>query len=82
MNSGVAAWQAGAAADDDEYIYALFRTRRDPAYSSQAWDGDKIMSLIEAFETDVRNKPVENLGRTSPPDQNRHRVLASPILQS
>jgi hypothetical protein len=63
---GVAAWQASAATDDDEYIYALFRTRRDPSYSSQAWDGDKVMSLIEAFEADVRNKPVENLGRMSP----------------
>ena len=32
----------------------------------QAWDGDKVMGLIERFESDARNKLVENLGRTSP----------------
>lgn len=63
---GVAAWQVDAATDDDEYIYALFKTRRDPAYGSQAWDGSKIMDLIEGFESDARNKPVRNIGRTSP----------------
>ena len=56
----------GAGADDEEPIYALFRTRRDPAYGVQAWDGDKVMGLIERFESDARNKLVENLGRTSP----------------
>ena len=55
-----------AGADDEEHIYALFRTRRDPAYGVQAWDGDKVMGLIERFESDARNKLVENLGRTSP----------------
>jgi hypothetical protein len=55
-----------AGADDEEHIYARFRTRRDPAYGVQAWDGDKVMGLIERFESDARNKLVENLGRTSP----------------
>ena len=64
--AGVASWLADAGVDDEEYIYALFRTRRDPAYGMQAWDGGKVMELIEKFETDARNKFVENLGRTSP----------------
>jgi predicted component of viral defense system (DUF524 family) len=64
--AGVAAWDASAAEDDDEYIYALFRTRSDPAYGAQAWNAEKVMELIETFETDARNKPVENTGRTSP----------------
>jgi hypothetical protein len=63
--AGVAAWQAGAGADDEEYIYALFRTRRDPAYVSLSWDGNKILDRIEAFEADARNKPVTNVGRAS-----------------
>jgi predicted component of viral defense system (DUF524 family) len=63
---GVAAWEASARADDDEHIYALFRTRRDPDYGAQFWDGSKLMELIEAFETDARNRLVRNLGRTSP----------------
>lgn len=63
---GIAAWEASAGADDDEYIYALFRTRRDPNYGAQIWDGAKLMDLIEAFESDARNRLVTNLGRTSP----------------
>jgi hypothetical protein len=63
---GVAAWEAAAGADDDEHIYALFKTRPDPAYAELKWDGGALMGLIEAFEADARNKPVENLGRTSP----------------
>jgi hypothetical protein len=62
---GVAAWEASAAADDEERIYALFRTRRDPVYDAQEWDGDQIMDLIEAFESDARNTLITNLGRTS-----------------
>jgi hypothetical protein len=64
--AAVASWLADAGADDEEHIYALFRTRRDPAYGVQAWDGGKVMGLIERFESDARNKLVENLGRTSP----------------
>lgn len=63
---GVASWMADAGADDEEHIYALFSTRRDPAYGEQEWDGGKLMDLIERFESDARNKLVENLGRTSP----------------
>jgi hypothetical protein len=63
--AGVAAWQAGAGADDDEYIYALFKTRRDPGYDSLGWDGNKILDQIENFEADARNKPVTNVGRAS-----------------
>ncbi len=63
---GAAAWEAGAGEDDEEYIYALFRTKPDPASAGQKWNGDELMTLIEKFESDLRNKPVENLGRTSP----------------
>jgi hypothetical protein len=62
---GIAAWEASAAGDDEAHIYALFRTRRDPVYAAQEWDGDQIMDLIEAFESDARNTLVTNLGRTS-----------------
>jgi hypothetical protein len=62
----VAAWEASAGADDEEHIYAVFRTCRDPDYGGQLWDGGKVMDLIENFESDARNKPVTNLGRTSP----------------
>lgn len=63
---GVAAWQEEGGGDDEEKIYALFRTRVDPDYGAQEWDGGRVMDLIEAFETDSRNKLVENVGRTSP----------------
>ena len=55
-----------AGKDDDEYIYALFRTTIDPTSAGQTWRGDELMALIERFESDLRNKPVENVGRTSP----------------
>ena len=64
--SGVAAWTTGAEVDHEEYIYAVFKTCRDSRYADQRWDGAKVMSLIERFESDARNKPVTNLGRTSP----------------
>ena len=63
--AGVAAWVASAGADDDEMIYALFHTKPDPDYGSQAWNGVRIMELIEAFESDARNAPVTNLRRES-----------------
>ena len=63
--AGVAAWEANAGRDD-EHIYALFLTRIDQTYGTQEWDQGQVMLCIEAFETDARNKPVENLGRTSP----------------
>jgi predicted component of viral defense system (DUF524 family) len=63
---GVAAWEASAGADDEEYIYALFRTTMDPESAGQKWRGDELMAQIERFESDRRHKPVENVGRTSP----------------
>jgi predicted component of viral defense system (DUF524 family) len=63
---GVAAWGESDGADDEDYIYALFRTQPDAAYRGLEWNGSALMDLIEAFESDVRNKPVFNLGRTSP----------------
>ena len=64
--AGIAAWQADAGLDDDSFIYALFRTKLDPVFANQAWNADKVIGQIEAFESDVRQRPVENLGRTSP----------------
>lgn len=63
---GVAAWEASAGVDDEEHIYAVFKTCRDLSYGDQQWNGIKLMDLIEKFESDIRNKPVTNLGRTSP----------------
>lgn len=63
---GVASWQAAAGADDDEQIYALFKTTENPDTSSQPWDSRVLMDEIERFESDARNKPVVNVGRTSP----------------
>ena len=63
---GVAAWETDLGNDPEEHIYALFRSRPSEVLAGQAWDGDILMSLIEAFETDARNKLVQNVGRTSP----------------
>jgi hypothetical protein len=63
---GVAAWEAFAGHDDEEHIYALFKTASDPASAPQGWRGEMLMDEIECFESDVRNKPVVNVGRTSP----------------
>ena len=64
--AGVAAWQASAGCDDDEYIYALFKTNADDCFKKQAWNANESMEQIEKFESDARLKPLENLGRTSP----------------
>ena len=63
---GVAAWEAAAGKEDEEFIYALFRTRLDPAAADQTWRGEELMAQIEKFESDRRNKLVENVGRLSP----------------
>jgi len=63
---GVAAWEATAAQDDDEYIYALFQTKPDSAWEGIVWRGEVLVDLIEQFESDARNRLVENVGRTSP----------------
>jgi predicted component of viral defense system (DUF524 family) len=63
---GVAAWEAFAGKDDEEHIYALFKTAGNPATDSQCWQGEVLLDLIEKFESDARNKQVTNVGRTSP----------------
>jgi hypothetical protein len=62
----VAPWQPEESPGDEDFIYALFRTKQDSAFNGQAWDDKKVMLLIEMFESDLRNKPVENVGRASP----------------
>jgi len=64
--AGVAAWQASADRDDDEHIYALFKTKADDSSQGLAWNIGEVMKQIETFESDVRQRPVENLGRISP----------------
>ncbi|PYS82863.1 MAG: hypothetical protein DMF70_07470 [Acidobacteria bacterium] len=64
--AGVAAWESDVAIDADDYIYALFRCRPDFRFADQIWHEQRVMELIEAFETDARNKLIENVGRTSP----------------
>ena len=64
--AGVSAWQASAARDDDEHIYALFRTGSDETFTGMEWDADLVMKSIEDFESDIRQKPVGNVGRMSP----------------
>ena len=71
--AGVSAWQASAARDDDEHIYALFRTGSDETFTGMEWDADLVMNSIEDFESDIRQKPVENVGRTV--SVNRHVAL-------
>lgn len=63
---GVPSRVASTGTDDEENISALFLTRRDNSYGIQEWDGDRIVNLIEAFETDARNTAVPNVGRTLP----------------
>lgn len=63
--AGIAAWESDVATDADDYIYALFRCRRDSMFADQIWHEQRVMELIEEFEKDARNKLVENVGRTS-----------------
>lgn len=60
-----ARWQDTPLTEDADYIYALFKVKPDPNFLDTHWDGKKLMDLIEAFETDQRNRPITNLGRTS-----------------
>ena len=64
--AGVASWQASGGSDDEEHIYALFETRADNDFEGQGWNANEVMKQIEEFESDIRQRPVENLGRTSP----------------
>ena len=63
---GVAAWEAFAGMDDEEHIYALFKTAGNSDTEPQEWNSDALLDQIEIFESDARNKPVANVGRTSP----------------
>jgi hypothetical protein len=65
-SKGVAAWEDDAGKDDDEYIYALFQTGMDSDWASTLWRGNELMDLIELFESDLRNRLIENVGRLSP----------------
>ena len=47
-------------------ISALFRTTLEPASACQTWRGNELMDLIELFESDLRNRLIENVGRLSP----------------
>jgi len=62
---GVAAWQASAGPGEVEALYALFRTSADPAWGLQEWGGEALLDALERFESDIRNRPVENVGRAS-----------------
>ena len=53
---GVAAWEASAGEDDEEYIYALFRTTIEPSSAGQPWRGDELMRLIGRFESDAKKQ--------------------------
>ena len=55
----------GRGPDEEELIYAVFRTASDPVFAGERWEGVRLMELMEAFESDARNRPVGNLGRTS-----------------
>ena len=59
------AWERTSRGVDD-YIYALFQTASDLDWANCRWDGVRIMDEIERFESDRRNRPVVNLGRSSP----------------
>ena len=62
---GVAAWETSVRQGRRRINLRLFRTTIDPTSAGQTWRGDELMALIERFESDLRNKPVENVGRTS-----------------
>ncbi len=52
--------------DEEEYLYAMFKTCLSDAFPAQRWDGAALLREIEAFESDRRRRPVGNLGRSSP----------------
>lgn len=63
---GIAVWQESTGDNDEEFIYAVYETTLDTSWAMQEWDGNKLLDLIEKFESDARNKPVEPIGRRSP----------------
>jgi predicted component of viral defense system (DUF524 family) len=46
-------------------IYAVFNVQEDPRYEEQAWDGAKMMQILEDFEV-RRGRLWKGLGRRSP----------------
>ena len=61
---GLAAWK-GEVPSGEGYIYALFQCQLDLRFRMERWDAGMVMKLLQAFESDARNKPVENIGRRS-----------------
>jgi len=59
---GVAAWEGSAGKDEEEIIYALFRTQPDHAWDTCEWDGERLMDLIENFESDIFSIPIFPVG--------------------
>jgi len=47
-------------------IYAVFEVEGDRTWQGQQWNGDKLMDVIESYESAVRHRLVQNLGRMSP----------------
>jgi hypothetical protein len=47
-------------------IYAVFEVEDDHTWQEQQWNGDKLMDVIESYESAVRHRLVQNLGRMSP----------------
>ncbi len=47
-------------------IYAIFEVEEDPVWHHQTWSGETLMDTIEVYESSVRQRVIQNLGRTSP----------------
>jgi hypothetical protein len=62
----VATWEESVGRNEEEFIYALFKTRPDPSWLECRWDGESVLDLIERFESDAYNRLIENVSRTSP----------------
>lgn len=63
---GVSSWEATEATEDPDTIYAVFKIRPDPAFDGLRWDGQRLMELVEQFESRRRNQLATNIGRLSP----------------
>jgi hypothetical protein len=47
-------------------IYAVFEVVEDDRWKEREWDGDKLMTIIKAYESSLRHRLIHSLGRTSP----------------
>jgi len=47
-------------------IYAVFEVEEDAVWEKVAWDGVRLMEMIERFESTIHHRLPQNLGRTSP----------------